>query len=64
MGYHGRASSISVSGSPVRRPWGQVAEPGASQPALLPCRVLDFELEMVRCRARVLGLLRFSLLKL
>jgi hypothetical protein len=49
VGYHGRASSIVVSGTPVRRPHGQVqgpAEAGA-QPRYGPCEVLDYELELV-----------------
>ena len=52
VGYHGRASSIVVSGSPVRRPCGQVAAAGA-QPALMASHVLDFELEMVSATQRV-----------
>lgn len=49
VGYHGRASSIVVSGTPVPRPWGQIlldptAEP--KQPTTAPCRRLDFELEL------------------
>ena len=51
MGYHGRASSIVVSGLPVRRPRGQVLPPGKSQPELQPSSVLDFELEVVRAAA-------------
>jgi fumarylacetoacetase len=47
VGYHGRASSIVVSGTPVRRPWGQQA-PDSDQaaPAFGPTRALDFELEV------------------
>ncbi|MEO1412854.1 MAG: fumarylacetoacetase [Bacteroidota bacterium] len=47
VGYHGRASSIVVSGTPIRRPYGQQkpAEPGGS-PAYGPSRLMDFELEM------------------
>ena len=48
VGYHGRASSIVVSGTPVRRPLGQVMPPGGKTPELSPSRVLDFELEAVR----------------
>ena len=48
VGYHGRASSILVSGMPVRRPRGQVLPPGSTQPELRASRVLDFELEAVR----------------
>ncbi|KAK6836379.1 hypothetical protein PG987_006874 [Apiospora arundinis] len=49
VGYHGRASSIVVSGTPVRRPWGQILlDPAAKpkQPTTAPCRRLDFELEL------------------
>ncbi|RMG29038.1 MAG: fumarylacetoacetase [Bacteroidetes bacterium] len=46
VAYHGRASSIVVSGTPVRRPWGQVLPKGASQPVFQPSARLDFELEM------------------
>lgn len=48
VGYHGRASSVVVSGTPVRRPVGQVAPPPggeAAGPSLRPCALLDFELE-------------------
>lgn len=50
VGYHGRASSIVVSGSPIVRPRGQIiTDPtadGPKQPAVLPSRRLDFELEL------------------
>jgi fumarylacetoacetase len=49
IGYHGRASSVVVSGTPVRRPVGQVnpaADDKPPEPVLAPCRLLDFELEM------------------
>jgi fumarylacetoacetase len=46
VGYHGRAGSIVVSGTPVVRPCGQAKEPGASAPAFGPSRHLDFELEL------------------
>lgn len=49
VGYHGRASSVVVSGTPVRRPVGQVAPAGegggGGGPSLRPCALLDFELE-------------------
>ena len=47
IGYHGRASSIVVSGTPVRRPRGQLppAEPGG-RPSFGPTRRLDIELEL------------------
>ncbi len=36
IGYHGRASTIVVSGTDVRRPWGQLKPPSSEQPGLLP----------------------------
>ncbi len=45
VGYHGRASSIVVSGTPVRRPSGQIEGPD-SVPSFGPCRMLDYELEV------------------
>ncbi|CAJ0959375.1 unnamed protein product, partial [Mesorhabditis belari] len=46
VGYHGRASSVVVSGTPVRRPLGQTKADDATDPTFGPCRLLDFELEM------------------
>jgi len=46
VGYHGRASSIVVSGTSIKRPNGQTMPDGASQPVFGPTRQLDFELEM------------------
>jgi len=46
IGYHGRSSSIVVSGTPVRRPEGQVLPPGAAAPVFGPTRQLDYELEL------------------
>jgi len=46
VGYHGRASSIVIDGTPVRRPLGQMLPPDAEAPIFGPCRLLDFELEM------------------
>ncbi len=45
IGYNGRASSVVVSGTPVRRPLGQLKVPDAARPELAPCRKLDLELE-------------------
>jgi fumarylacetoacetase len=45
IGYHGRASSLAISGSPVRRPCGQTKPPSRSEPSYGPCRRLDYELE-------------------
>lgn len=57
VAYHGRASSIVVSGTPIRRPRGQIPPPGSTDPVLAPCRRLDIELEMAAlvCKASTLG---------
>jgi fumarylacetoacetase len=46
VGYHGRASSIVVSGTPVRRPVGQTVETPGGPPAFGASRRLDYELEL------------------
>ena len=46
VGYHGRSSSIVVSGTPVRRPYGQILPKGQETPVFSACRQLDFELEV------------------
>ena len=46
VGYNGRASSVVVSETDVRRPMGQVKAPTAEQPSYAACAKLDFELEM------------------
>ncbi|WP_367914134.1 fumarylacetoacetase [Leadbetterella sp. DM7] len=46
VGYHGRASSIFVSGTPFHRPKGQIKPAGAASPVFSETRRLDFELEM------------------
>ncbi len=46
VGYHGRASSIVVSGTPVHRPKGQTLPKDATAPVFGPSQRLDFELEM------------------
>ncbi len=46
IGYNGRASSVVVSGTGIRRPWGQLKSPDHDLPAFLPCRRFDLELEM------------------
>jgi len=46
VGYHGRASSVVVSGTPVRRPLGQTRPVDTEPPKFGPCRLMDFELEM------------------
>lgn len=46
VAYHGRASSVVVSGTPIRRPFGQTKADTAEEPVFGPTRLLDFELEM------------------
>ena len=46
IGYNGRASSVVVSGTEVRRPWGQVKAPDQAAPSFQPSRRFDIELEM------------------
>lgn len=46
VGYHGRASSIVVSGTPINRPKGQQKPKDDEPPVFGPCKLLDFELEM------------------
>jgi len=46
LGYHGRAGSVVISGTPVARPNGQRREPGNDEPSFGPCLRLDFEAEV------------------
>ena len=46
IGYHGRASSIVISGTPVRRPSGQLKSPDNPAPTFAPSRRLDYEAEL------------------
>jgi fumarylacetoacetase len=46
IGYNGRASTVVVSGTAVRRPRGQLKPPNVDLPSFAPCKRLDFELEM------------------
>ena len=46
IGYNGRASSVVVSGTEVRRPLGQLKPPGAEVPYFGPSKRFDFELEL------------------
>ena len=46
IGYNGRASTVVVSGTEIRRPLGQTKAPDADMPAFGPCKRLDIELEM------------------
>ena len=45
VGYHGRASSVILSGEAIRRPKGQIKPDPQANPIFSPCRNLDFELE-------------------
>ena len=46
IGYHGRASSIVVSGQTFKRPQGQTKAPDAAEPSFGPSKRLDYELEL------------------
>src|ERR1700716_3539307 len=46
IGYNGRASTVVVSGTKVKRPRGQLKPPSVEVPNFGPCKRLDFELEM------------------
>jgi fumarylacetoacetase len=46
IGYHGRSSTLDVSGQSFKRPKGQLLMPGASAPRLQPSRQMDYELEL------------------
>jgi len=46
IGYHGRASSVVISETPVVRPRGQLKAPSAEAPVFAATRMLDFELEL------------------
>ena len=57
VGYHGRASSIVISGTPLHRPKGQTIAPNAKNPDFGPAKLVDFELEMafITCGGNTLG---------
>lgn len=60
VAYHGRASSVVVSGTPLKRPWGQVLTDPKMEPKIptfTPCKRLDIELElgMFVCKGNELG---------
>jgi fumarylacetoacetase len=46
IGYHGRSGTVVVSGTPIRRPWGQTRPAGFAAPIFGVCRRLDFEAEL------------------
>ncbi|GAM88146.1 hypothetical protein ANO11243_061770 [Dothideomycetidae sp. 11243] len=58
VGYNSRASTVVVSGTPIRRPLGQFLDkPGATEPSFGPCRRLDIELELgaLLCKGNDMG---------
>lgn len=57
VGYHGRSSSIIISGTPFHRPKGQQKPNNDEPPVFGPCKLLDFELEMgfVTYQGKALG---------
>src|SRR5688572_6915004 len=57
VGYHGRASSIVVSGTPIHRPKGQIKYADQELPAFSSSKKLDFELELafITCGETKLG---------
>jgi fumarylacetoacetase len=57
VGYHGRASSIVVSGTPIHRPKGQTRPDDEKPPIFGPTKLLDFELEtaFITCKENPLG---------
>src|SRR5262249_2301065 len=46
VAYHGRASSVVVSGTSLGRRWGQIVSNPAGPPEYAPCRLLDYEVEL------------------
>ncbi len=46
IGYHGRASSIVISGTDIKRPHGQNRSDAEKPPVFMPCRNLDYEMEL------------------
>ncbi len=46
IGYHGRASSIVVSGTDIKRPHGQNRSDAEAPPVFIPCKSLDYEMEV------------------
>jgi len=46
IGYHGRSSSIDISGQTFKRPKGQLKAPDAAEPIFAPCKRMDYEMEV------------------
>jgi 2-keto-4-pentenoate hydratase/2-oxohepta-3-ene-1,7-dioic acid hydratase in catechol pathway len=64
VAYHGRASSVVISDTNIRRPVGQNIAPGAEEPVFKPSREMDFKLEMGFLLDRVMSWAgRFRLLR-
>jgi fumarylacetoacetase len=57
VGYHGRASSIVISGTPLHRPKGQMKTSDDTVPSFCPTQKLDFEVEVafITCQESALG---------
>jgi len=57
VGYHGRASSIVISGTPIHRPKGQIKPADSELPVFCPTQKLDFELEVafITCSETPIG---------
>lgn len=57
VGYHGRASSVVVSGTPITRPLGQILAPGEKTPSFSYSKRLDIELELgvLLCKGNKMG---------
>ena len=59
IGYHGRASSVVISPTPIRRPSGQILDHAGdpNSPMFSPCRKLDYELELGAfiCKSNKMG---------
>lgn len=56
VGYHGRSSSIVVSGTPIHRPKGQTKPDDSDVPVFGPSKLFDFELEMAFITGKATGL--------
>jgi fumarylacetoacetase len=52
IGYHGRASSIVIDGTPIQRPSGQLSATADGPPTFAPSRLLDYELEVAAFAGR------------
>jgi fumarylacetoacetase len=46
IAYHGRASTVEISGASFQRPWGQGRAPGTAEPYYAPTKRLDYEMEI------------------